>query len=357
MSRKAQAVPPASAPFARRIHRSITALALPVLIFTMVAGIQGASGSHGATDPGVRGGAPGPAAPIAGLTTNQLNFFSCRPHRLQLRSTQCPGPSPIPASAWDPGSTRRVVRNATPSRPPVEPAHRLIRRWPQPPIKARPTRCRPSSRSTVQCGKLAFPTLWTCDMSMAACTRCSPSAGRTRCSRLQYQPGQLRPAAREGDLIFRIPTPVFGAGLIEAISDAGIIANMNANQSQKHNLGIAGRPNTSGNDGTITRFGWKAQNKSLAIFSGEAYNVEVGVTNEMFNTERDQTARLPVQCHARRRLAFRSGWTADAQRRHGASPTSCAFSISRSRDRAQGQPSTEVSCSRRSAALSATRLR
>jgi CxxC motif-containing protein (DUF1111 family) len=55
-------------------------------------------------------------------------------------------------------------------------------------------------------------------------------------------------------------------------------------------LGIAGRPNTSGNDGTITRFGWKAQNKSLAVFSGEAYNVEVGVTNELFNTERDQTA-------------------------------------------------------------------
>jgi CxxC motif-containing protein (DUF1111 family) len=26
-------------------------------------------------------------------------------------------------------------------------------------------------------------------------------------------------------------------------------------------LGISGRPNRNGNDGTITRFGWKAQNK------------------------------------------------------------------------------------------------
>jgi len=33
---------------------------------------------------------------------------------------------------------------------------------------------------------------------------------------------------------------------------------------------------TTANDGTISRFGWKAQNKSLMIFSGEAYNVEYG---------------------------------------------------------------------------------
>ena len=32
----------------------------------------------------------------------------------------------------------------------------------------------------------------------------------------------------------------------------------------------------------IRRFGWKAQNKSLLIFSGEAYNVEMGITNELF---------------------------------------------------------------------------
>ena len=90
-------------------------------------------------------------------------------------------------------------------------------------------------------------------------------------------------------MIFRIPTPVFGDGLIETISDATILANQASNQQQKHSLGIAGRPNTSGNDGTITRFGWKAQNKSVEVFSGEAYNVEIGVTNELFNTERDQT--------------------------------------------------------------------
>jgi CxxC motif-containing protein (DUF1111 family) len=47
--------------------------------------------------------------------------------------------------------------------------------------------------------------------------------------------------------------------------------------------------NNNGNDGTIARFGWKAQNKSLLLFSGEAYNVEQGITNELFQTERDET--------------------------------------------------------------------
>jgi CxxC motif-containing protein (DUF1111 family) len=37
------------------------------------------------------------------------------------------------------------------------------------------------------------------------------------------------------------------------------------------------------------KVGWKAQNKSLTIFAGEAYNVEQGVTNELFPTEREET--------------------------------------------------------------------
>jgi hypothetical protein len=100
------------------------------------------------------------------------------------------------------------------------------------------------------------------------------------------------------NVIFRIPTPVFGAGLIENIPDENILANMRANDRFKDFLGISGHPNRNGNDGTITRFGWKAQNKSLVIFSGEAYNVEMGVTNELFQNERPSPdeAGLPRNC-------------------------------------------------------------
>jgi CxxC motif-containing protein (DUF1111 family) len=104
------------------------------------------------------------------------------------------------------------------------------------------------------------------------------------------------------NVIFRIPTPTFGTGLIEEIPDGAIRANQAQNTPQKQAWGIGGRPNyqvagrtitgqtnNNGNDGTIARFGWKAQNKSLLLFSGEAYNVEQGVSNELFPTERDET--------------------------------------------------------------------
>ena len=95
---------------------------------------------------------------------------------------------------------------------------------------------------------------------------------------------------RIGNLSLRIPTPTFGAGLIEAIPDAAILTNRSANLVARRRLGIAGHENRSGNDGAITRFGWKAQNPSLLVFSGEAFNVEQGVTSEMFPQERDQTS-------------------------------------------------------------------
>jgi mono/diheme cytochrome c family protein len=103
------------------------------------------------------------------------------------------------------------------------------------------------------------------------------------------------------NVIFRTPTPVFGAGLIEQIEDSTILANLAASSTQKSALGIRGRANIAvsgrtisgvanrnGNDGTITRFGWKAQNVSLLVFSGEAYNVEMGITSELFQNEREQ---------------------------------------------------------------------
>jgi len=118
-------------------------------------------------------------------------------------------------------------------------------------------------------------------------------AGRSDAPGCNLQQPNYELAQQLNDVIFRIPTPLFGAGLIENIADGTILANMNSNASLKRNLGIAGHPNYSGNDGSMTRFGWKAQNKSLEIFAGEAYNVEIGVTNELFPNER---ANPPASC-------------------------------------------------------------
>ncbi|HTS37372.1 MAG TPA: di-heme oxidoredictase family protein [Candidatus Solibacter sp.] len=96
-------------------------------------------------------------------------------------------------------------------------------------------------------------------------------------------------AIAQGNVIYRIPTPTYGLGLVENTPDSTLLANFNATASARKKLGIGGSFNTSGNDGSITRFGWKAQNKSLLIFAGEAYNVEQGVTNEAFPNERNTT--------------------------------------------------------------------
>ena len=92
------------------------------------------------------------------------------------------------------------------------------------------------------------------------------------------------------NVVLRIPTSLFGLGLVEMTPDAALQASFNSTQAARAALGIGGSFNTSGNDGTITRFGWKAQNKSLLMFAGEAYNVEIGVSNELFPNERSAVA-------------------------------------------------------------------
>jgi CxxC motif-containing protein (DUF1111 family) len=107
-------------------------------------------------------------------------------------------------------------------------------------------------------------------------------------------------AVNTGNIIFRIPTPTFGSGLIENIEESTLLANAAANAS--NSFGITGTFNREGNAGTIARFGWKAQNKSLEIFAGEAYLVEQGVSNELFGQERPLPGEgmaspgLPASC-------------------------------------------------------------
>ncbi len=140
----------------------------------------------------------------------------------------------------------------------------------------------------------------TADGGVHALFTLSGRLGDTACTLTQPN---FAAAMASHNVIFRIPTPTFGTGLIEQIPDAAILANLASQASLKTALGIRGRPNfnvagraitgqtnNNGNDGTIARFGWKAQNKSLLLFSGEAYNVEMGISNELFPTERDETA-------------------------------------------------------------------
>jgi CxxC motif-containing protein (DUF1111 family) len=112
-------------------------------------------------------------------------------------------------------------------------------------------------------------------------------AGRTDAPGCNLKQPDFTAQLADHNVIFRIPTPLFGLGLVENTPDSVLKANLASTAGQRQGLGIRGSFNFSGNDGTIMKFGWKAQNKSLMVFAGEAYNVEMGVTNDVMPNERN----------------------------------------------------------------------
>ena len=83
----------------------------------------------------------------------------------------------------------------------------------------------------------------------------------------------------------RMTTPVFGAGLIEAIPDATISAGTAGAKPD----GVRGRvalvKDVVSGTMRVGRFGWKAQVATLAAFSADAYLNEMGVTGRYFPVE------------------------------------------------------------------------
>ncbi len=239
---------------------------------------------RGARDPGVRPDkAPGAGGPLGGLTTEQgamftagqtdfaaeeavdegvgprFNFVSCAGcHAQPAAGGSSPALNPM-FRVNDPGDLK-FVNNVIPS---------FITRG-----------------GPVREARFPFNPDGSRDGGVHALFVISGNPGAAGCNIKQED---FETQVRNRNIIFRVPTPVFGAGLIESITDSAIVANLSSSSSTKSAFGISGRPNRNGNDGRVARFGWKAQNPSLLIFSAEAYNVEMGITNEGFPIERDET--------------------------------------------------------------------
>lgn len=85
----------------------------------------------------------------------------------------------------------------------------------------------------------------------------------------------------------RVPIPLFGAGLVEAIPDATIQAL--ADPFDANGDGVSGRVAMVRDIGTgenrVGRFGWKGQHATLLAFGADAYRNEMGITNDLFPTE------------------------------------------------------------------------
>jgi len=85
----------------------------------------------------------------------------------------------------------------------------------------------------------------------------------------------------------RVPIPLFGAGLVEAIPDEVLLALEDPDDRNRD--GISGRAALIVDIATghrrVGRFGWKAQQASLLAFGADAYRNEMGITNDFFPQE------------------------------------------------------------------------
>jgi len=85
----------------------------------------------------------------------------------------------------------------------------------------------------------------------------------------------------------RAAPPVFGRGLLEAVPEDTILAL--ADESDADGDGISGRPNFVTDPVTgeqmLGRFGLKANTARLIVQNAEAYQQDIGVTNEVMTTE------------------------------------------------------------------------
>lgn len=88
----------------------------------------------------------------------------------------------------------------------------------------------------------------------------------------------------------RVAAPIFGLGLLEALSENTILAN--ADPDDKDGDGISGKPNyvwdVLQQKTVLGRFGWKANQPSLLQQTAAAYNGDMGITSFLFPAESSQ---------------------------------------------------------------------
>ncbi|NVJ09375.1 c-type cytochrome [Myxococcus sp. AM001] len=95
----------------------------------------------------------------------------------------------------------------------------------------------------------------------------------------------------------RIPAPVFGLGLLEAIPDKAILAR--ADEKDRNGDGISGRPNRvrTARDGAVRlgRYGWKANQPTLEQQAASAFSEDLGLTSPLYPERNCTPAQAPCQ--------------------------------------------------------------
>jgi len=208
----------------RRWGRTMARKAGALLIVGMLLVVVSAAATLKVKDPGVRGGPAGAGGPLPGLTSAELAFFQAGlaafgeveavkdglGPRFNLDS--CGGYHAQPTTGGSSPSVNPQVAVAT---------------------KAGAKNVVPSFISLdgpVREARFKFKTDGTHDGGVH---NLYTIAGRTDAPGCVLAQPDFRRAAARNNLIFRIPPPVFGAGLIEEIADATIMANLATARSSR----------------------------------------------------------------------------------------------------------------------------
>jgi CxxC motif-containing protein (DUF1111 family) len=254
----------------------------------------GGSGGGGgttsqATDPGVRGGAPGAGGPIGGLNAAEQAFFTAATARFTTIETVSSGLGP---------GFNELSCGACHISPAVG--------------GSSPTTNPQVTDANAMGGKNVIPSFVTAsgpirEARFVRLPNGQPDGsvhnlfsiqGRSDASGCVFPQPNFAAQLANNNVIFRIPIQTFGDGLVEGVSDLTLENSVSAQASTNASLGISGSFNRNGNTTNIARFGWKAQNASLMLFAGEAYNVEEGVTNEIFPNKRNASAMPNITASA-----------------------------------------------------------
>ena len=261
-------------------------------VWTGLAATALAATAHAQTDPGVRGGTAGAGLPFGDLTTNERTFFDVGQEDFaeeegvgdgmgpRFNLDGCAGCHLQPAVGGTSPAVNPQVAIAT-----AFGAQNTVPSFITLNGPVREARFVATANGARDGGVHALYTIR---------GRVDDTGNASGCTAAQED---FAAQVARNNVIFRIPTPTFGAGLMEMIPDQTLVNNVNASPNTKAAFGISGRLNRNGNDGTVSRFGWKAQNESLLLFSGEAYNVEMGISNELFQVERDENATCQFASH------------------------------------------------------------
>lgn len=248
------------------------------------------------TDPGVRGGGPGAGGALPGLSTTQTQTFTDGQTNFDTTFV-------VPTNGSAPGGLGPVFNSNSCSSCHMQPAAGGGSAYDlaggtvsQNPLfsvyqASGATNTMPSFETTNGPELIArFP--WMSNnltIPDGSIHQLFTVAGRTDAKGCTLAQPNFSQAESQNNIVYRQPIETFGDGLIEIIENISILNQASTECANQGQTGVCGTVSIDEHTGDVNRLGWKGQWRGLIMAAGEETNTELGVTNEYFPAEVNQT--------------------------------------------------------------------